>query len=94
MPVNKAVGDPDFAGTVNGEGSLMAASPSLRAIPRWRESSNSAVRQRNKSRPPSAGWTASPPFTRPRFSLIGVAIVPPLRFGLEWHPGGIARWFC
>ena len=23
MPVNKAVGDPDFAGTVNGEGSLM-----------------------------------------------------------------------
>ena len=88
VPVNKAAGDPVFAGTVNGEGSLtvrvtkLAGDSTLAKIIKL-------VGEAEQQKPPTQRWVDrfAAIYTPAVFvAAIGVAIVPPLVLGQEWTP--------
>ena len=88
VPVDKAAGDPVFAGTVNGEGSLrvrvtkMAGDSTLAKIIKL-------VGEAEEQKPPAQRWVDrfAAIYTPAVFvAAIGVAIVPPLLFSQAWNP--------
>jgi hypothetical protein len=83
-PVDKAAGDPVFAGTINTTGTFEARVTSLaNGTLYWPGSSMQSSRPRDRARPHSSSWTASPRST-PLLSLPGLGGVPATPWLMDW----------